>query len=312
MRMPWSKDKGDDLARDLDRDDDPGYEEVDETNEEVEETLDDVEPDLKARFDRVMARAQEKMAGEQRARESALRELGLDFTSDGTAAIRDMQKVTAWAKDLVPRGEPAPRAEATREEPEEEINFFDMDAAKFNQLVEKRAGKLVDDKLAAFKQQNAWQEAEVRQVGAREALRRAESAVSRHAPHYAPLLQHPDFEAALMDAMLTAQPEALRDERSLVALVGGVGAFLDMEKLPRSRGRDKEGRFAATQASRASLSQIGPSRDSSRAGVPRAPEEEASRRFVSELVGRDLSAQDMAAAQNVSIDEWRKAKAAKR
>jgi hypothetical protein len=313
MRLPWSKDKEEsDLPRDeRGQEDDPGYEEAGDPGE-VEETLDDVEPDLKARFDKHLAGQRDQWVAEQRAREERLREWGLDFTSDGSPAIRDQQKVAAWASHLAPRAEPAPRAVVNPEEPEEEINFFDMDAAKFNQLVEKRAGKLVDQKLSEFSQKTAWQEEQVRSMSAQDALRRAEGVVSRHSPHYAPILNHPDFEASFLDAMRTTSPEQLQDERSLAALIGGIGAFLDMTKLPTAKGRDREGRFASAQASRASLSQVGPSRDSSRAGVPQAPEEEAARRFLSDLTGREMTARDVEAAGCRSIDEWRKARASKK
>ena len=308
MRFPWSKDKEE---SDLARDDDPGYEEEGEPAE-VEETLDDVEPDLKARFDRHLAAQRDQWQAEQRTREDKIRELGFDFTGDGTPAIRDVNRVKSWAKDLIPQAEAAPARAQAVEEPEEEINFFDMDAAKFNQLVEKRAGKLVDAKLAEFSQRNQWQEQEVKQVAARDALRRAESAVSRLAPHYAPLLSHPDFESTMLETLSNTPPEQYRDDRNLAALVGGVGAFLDMAQLPKTKGRDREGRFASTQASRATLAQVGPSRDSSRSGVPRDPEEEAARRFLSEFTGRDVSAKEVEAAAAESISDWRRAKAAKR
>lgn len=316
MQWPWSKDKGEsDLAKDaLDREDDPGYEEVDDAGDgEAEDTLDDLEPELKARWDKALAATKAEMVAEQRVKEERLREWGLDFTSDGSPAIRDHQRVAAWAKDLVPREAPAARANPAMEaEAEEEIDFFNMDAAKFNALVQKQAGKIVQGEIAKMQQQSAWQESEVRSMAARDALRRAEGVISRHSPHFAPLLQHPDFEQTLLEALANTPPEQLRDDRNLAAMIGGVGAFLDMEKLPKGKGRDREGRFASTQASRASLAQVGPSRDSSRSGAPRSSDDEAARQFLSDLTGREMSAKDVDAAANPSITEWRKARAAKR
>lgn len=306
----------DDLARERDEQFDEEPEEEfdgdDATDEEEEDDLADLDDAVKARLEKAMAAKESQFQATLKAREEALGELGMGFMADGRPAIRDPQKVAAWAGVKEPAVAPPPAAKVEEEE-EENFDLYDLDGKKLAQLVEKKAEKLLAKKLQGYEERFQQQDQLLRGYEANSAVARAQEAVRTRAPHLADHLDHPDFADAFRQVAASVTPQQLQDPNVLLMLAGSAVTFLDPAKAPAKRERDNRGRFTdqATQSTlaRRGLASVAPSREGGTGQATRAQEEEE-RLALSRLLGYEVPADRFAAAKYDNYDDWKAARAA--
>jgi hypothetical protein len=298
------KDKGaDDLARDRDEqfedETEDGFE-GDDANDDEEQVddLSDLDAEVKARVDKALAAKETAFAATLRARDDALGELGMGFMSDGRPAIRDPQKVAAWAGAPAREAPAAPKAQAEEEE-EEEIDVYDLDGKKLSQIVDRRAAKLLEKRLAQYEERFQQQDQLLRGYEARDAVGRAQDAIRQSVPHLADFIDHPDFAESFRRVAATVSPQQLQDPTVLVMLAGSAVT---------------KGRFAPDQAmqstlSRRGLASVAPSREGGTGQATKAQDEEE-RLALSRFMGYEVSADRFAAAKHDNYDDWKAARTA--
>jgi hypothetical protein len=312
------KDKGaDDLARDRDEqfedETEDGFE-GDDANDDEEQVddLSDLDAEVKARVDKALAAKETAFAATLRARDDALGELGMGFMSDGRPAIRDPQKVAAWAGAPAREAPAAPKAQAEEEE-EEEIDVYDLDGKKLSQIVDRRAAKLLEKRLAQYEERFQQQDQLLRGYEARDAVGRAQDAIRQSVPHLADFIDHPDFAESFRRVAATVSPQQLQDPTVLVMLAGSAVTLLDPAKV-QAKPRDTKGRFAPDQAmqstlSRRGLASVAPSREGGTGQATKAQDEEE-RLALSRFMGYEVSADRFAAAKHDNYDDWKAARTA--
>jgi hypothetical protein len=308
--------KGDnDLPRPTDETEEFETEEFegDDANDEETDDLADLDEEVKARVDKALAAREQTFQAQLRQREEALGELGMGFMADGRPAIRDPKKVASWAGVQDAALAPAPAARA--EEEDEEIDVYDLDGKKLNQLVEKRAAKALEKALAPMQEMMREQQQLLRGYEARDAVSRAQEAVRTMAPHLDSFLEHPDFAAQFRQVAATVTPQQLQDPNVLLMLAGSAVTMLDPAKAQPRRSRTATGQYAADPAmqstlARRGLASVAPSRDGGSGQTTRAQDEEA-RVALSRFLGEEISPERHRAAQYDNYDDWKAALTAK-
>jgi hypothetical protein len=282
-------------------------------------TLDDFEdPDVRGQVERLLAARE----AEQEAR---LAEIGLGLGRDGRPMVADTSKVTGWLGPMAaPQGggnrqpppvEPPPATQGAPEpEPEQELDWYNMDARTFRQLVAAEAKRVAAEMVKPVQESLTQQQQWAQQRATRDGLAQVKDDLARYAPQISPeIVDHPDFAEAFLHQSSFFQPQQLEDPRGRASIAGMVAAFLDPNKQPKPR--DAAGRFANSQAAaealvnRQFLAANAPSqggRSQQGGGVTVSREDEAFLRGMERHIG-SISSSELAALEHADYESYTRA-----
>jgi hypothetical protein len=251
MRLPWQRQKEETPVIENDEEGlDPGFDlsdggaegEGDEPEPEV--SLDDFEDEeTRGRVERLLAREREQVR-------APLRDMGLDFNSDGRALIADAGKVSAWAGPVLQRpppaaqtaSPPAPAAQPAADDGDDsEIDLLSATPQDLLRFVDKRVSK----QTKSLADENAYLRGLMQQRAASESVQSIRSIVEERLPSLSPFLDHPDFAATYEREIAGADPAVLGNPVIVAGLAASIIAGLDKERMPMPR--DTQGRFTTPQ-----------------------------------------------------------------
>jgi len=246
----------DDTLLDDDLGDDPG--------DDAEDDLSDIDDDLKERFERQLQRQERAYQAELKKREEAAAGVGLSFDSSGRIAVSDTGKAAQYFSPLSRREDPAPPPQPVpkAEEPEEEW----VDPSYDKDAFQKQLGRYVAKETAGYQQQLQAMQSFIVEDKIDQAIEKCEAAVTKHAPYLADLLEHPEFEGAMRNALGQLQMNQWRTPKDLARVVGLIAPDLaeTMErKAPKPKAGPSPQEKFRSQVQRSTMQQIAPSRATS-------------------------------------------------
>ena len=248
------------------RDDMPRFEDdnlLEDTDEleddELEDDLSDIDEDTKARFDKYAAKQQKEYDGRVAKLQESLGSVGLGVSDDGQVSIRNLQTVQSYFAPLSSNQQVrTTHTEVTEDEDDWADPVIEPDK------YEKKLSKAIEKATEPYKQQIQHLQNYLVEDKIEQAVDRVENAVNKHAPLYAEILEHPQFETTFREVLATMPMENWRDSRNLAKIVGMIGVDLSpVEKQQkRSQQRVAPQEQVRSDFNRKQLGQISPSKGS--------------------------------------------------
>lgn len=242
-----------------------------ETEDEEEDDFSDLDDETRERLEKYQQRQSAKWQAELDRREEAVQGVGLGFNNKGQVLISDPSKFSSYASPFA-RSRHEAEQQQQRQQPiqqqEEEEEWVDpsYDAAAFQKQLSKHVAKETSKyEQAIIGLQNTIIEDRIEQ-----AMEKVEGAVERHLPYLRDVIEHPEFDGKMREALSRLRMDQWRSPKDLARVVGMVAPDLEGEipkRTARQQGQQKHEptpeQRARSLVNRSTLAQTAPSRSTS-------------------------------------------------
>jgi hypothetical protein len=292
----WGQAKDEDPGAQPEGEEFEGVQDPDAASEEDDE--EPLEPEVQARVQAEARKLADAEVGQYR---EAARKRGLDWTGSDFGVVDYGRAAQSFGFAGQQQQAPAAQQAAPEEEEAEpELDVYDPDSVKGYTSWQVR------QQTKALRDENARLRNSVQAGALDQAMDRAADAISKHARHLEPMLDHPQFAQTFREALATQAPELWRDPKNLARVAALISVDLDPEELPKGdrgpdRSRDTQGRFAPGADQRRQLERLSPTRG--QGGNP-APDDltDGERRAIRE--GHFESAAQVRALRSGSFEDY--------